>query len=52
MTVKEFLSMALILHYSDYIGDGYEVEALHYLLKPVNKQKLFAVLDRYIKCHF
>lgn len=37
--------------YSDYIGDGYEVEALHYLLKPVDKQKLFSVLDRYIKRH-
>ena len=33
------------------MNDGYEVEALHYLLKPVDKTKLFAVLDRYIKRH-
>ena len=33
------------------MSDGYEVEALHYLLKPVDKSKLFAVLDRYIKRH-
>ena len=32
--------------YMEYIADGYEVEALHYLLKPVTEDKLFAVLDR------
>ncbi|MBR4942197.1 MAG: response regulator transcription factor, partial [Clostridia bacterium] len=32
--------------YSEYILDGYEVAALHYLLKPVNREKLFPVLDR------
>lgn len=30
----------------DYIGQGYEVEALHYLMKPVCREKLFACLDR------
>ena len=48
----DMLPIVFITGYSDYIGDSYEVEALHYLLKPVNKQKLFAVLDRYIKRHF
>ncbi len=47
----DMLPIVFITGYSDYIGDGYEVEALHYLLKPVDKQKLFAVLDRYMKHH-
>ena len=45
----DMLPIVFITGYSDYIGDGYEVEALHYLLKPVDKQRLFTVLDRYIK---
>ena len=32
--------------YMDYIADGYDVEALNYLLKPVTCEKLSAVLDR------
>ncbi len=32
--------------YPDYIAEGYDVSALHYLLKPVDRQKLFSVLDR------
>ncbi|MCL2363501.1 MAG: LytTR family DNA-binding domain-containing protein [Defluviitaleaceae bacterium] len=32
--------------YTEYIADGYEVEALHYLIKPATAEKLFAVLDR------
>jgi len=47
----DMLPIVFITGYSDYMNDGYEVEALHYLLKPVDKQKLFAVLDRYIKRH-
>lgn len=45
------LPIIFITGYSEYMSDGYEVEALHYLLKPVDKSKLFAVLDRYIKRH-
>ena len=45
------LPIIFITGYSDYMSDGYEVEALHYLLKPVDNSKLFAVLDRYIKRH-
>ena len=47
----DMLPIAFITGYSDYMSGGYEVEALHYLLKPVDKSKLFAVLDRYIKRH-
>ena len=32
--------------YSDYIAEGYDVAALHYLMKPVREDKLFSVLDR------
>ena len=39
-----------LFHYtdeSDYdILEGYEVAALHYLMKPVKEEKLFSVLDR------
>ena len=35
-----------ITGYSDYIAEGYEVAALHYLMKPVKKEKLFSVLNR------
>lgn len=31
---------------SDYIQEGYEVSALHYLLKPVKEEKLFTCLDK------
>ncbi len=31
--------------YSDYIAEGYEVAALHYLIKPVSSEKLESVLD-------
>lgn len=47
----DMLPIVFITGYSDYMNEGYEVEALHYLLKPVEKEKLFAVLDRYIKRH-
>jgi DNA-binding LytR/AlgR family response regulator len=35
-----------ITGYSDYISEGYEVAALHYLMKPVKEEKLCEVLDR------
>lgn len=40
------VQIIFITGYSDYIAEGYEVEALHFLLKPVKREKLFAVLDR------
>jgi len=46
---SDTLPILFVTGYSEYMNEGYEVEALHYLLKPVNKEKLFAVLDRYVK---
>lgn len=43
---NEAVQIVFVTGYSDYIAEGYEVEALHYLMKPVNPEKLFAVLDR------
>lgn len=40
------VQIVFITGYSDYIAEGYEVAALHYLLKPVDGDKLRTVLDR------
>ena len=40
------VQIIFITGYMEYIAEGYDVEALHYLLKPVTAEKLFAVLDR------
>lgn len=43
------VQIIFITGYSDYIAEGYEVAALHYLMKPVNQEKLFATLDRAVE---
>lgn len=43
---NDALQIVFITGYSDYIAEGYEVSALHYLMKPVKEEKLFSVLDR------
>lgn len=43
---NERVQIVFITGYSDYIAEGYEVAALHYLMKPVKEEKLFSVLDR------
>ena len=43
---NEAVQIVFITGYSDYIAEGYEVAALHYLVKPVNHEKLLTVLDR------
>ena len=45
----ETVQIVFITGYSDYISEGYEVAALHYLMKPVQEDKLFAVLDRAVE---
>ena len=46
---NEAVQIVFITGYSDYIAEGYEVAALHYLMKPVNRDKLLSVLDRAIE---
>lgn len=46
---NEVLQIVFITGYSDYISEGYEVAALHYLMKPVKEDKLQAVLDRAVE---
>lgn len=43
---NDTVQIIFITGYSDYISEGYEVAALHYLMKPVNEEKLCLVLDR------
>jgi DNA-binding LytR/AlgR family response regulator len=40
------LQIVFITGYPDFMAEGYDVSALHYLIKPVSEQKLFEVLDR------
>lgn len=46
---NESVQIVFITGYPDYLAEGYEVSALHYLMKPVSEQKLFDVLDRACK---
>lgn len=43
---NDTVQIIFITGYSDYISEGYEVAALHYLMKPVKQEKLCSVLDR------
>lgn len=45
---NDAVQIVFITGYSDYISEGYEVAALHYLMKPVKEEKLYSVLDRAI----
>lgn len=38
--------LAFITSHFEFVAEGYEVEALNYLVKPVTREKLFAVLSR------
>ncbi|MBO9607394.1 MAG: response regulator transcription factor [Paenibacillaceae bacterium] len=46
---NESMQIVFITGFPDYIAQGYEVTALHYLMKPVSEAKLFAVLDKACK---
>lgn len=43
---NDAVQIVFITGYSEYIAEGYEVAALHYLMKPVKEEKLCAVLSR------
>jgi len=43
---NESVQIIFTTGYSDYISEGYDVSALHYLVKPVHQEKLSEVLDR------
>jgi len=40
------VQIVFVTGYDDYFSDGFDVSALHYLLKPISEEKLFPVLDR------
>lgn len=43
------LQLVFITGYMEYISEGYDVEALHYLMKPVTEIKLTEVLNRAVE---
>ena len=43
---NEAVQIVFVTGYADYISEGYEVDALHYLMKPVSPKKLCSVLDK------
>lgn len=45
----EEIPILFVTGYDSYMAQGFEVAALHYLLKPIPKEKLFAVLDKFNK---
>lgn len=46
---NEEVQIIFITGFPDFIADGYEVAALHYLMKPVLPEKLYHTLDRAVK---
>lgn len=44
--VNREVQIVFVSGYDDYISDGYDVEALNYILKPVDYEKFAAVLDK------
>ena len=46
---NDSLQIVFITGYPDFMAEGFEVSALHYLVKPVDEVKLFSVLDRAMK---
>ena len=43
------VQIIFVTGYYDYFSDGFDVSALHYLIKPVNDRKLFPVLDKAVE---
>jgi DNA-binding LytR/AlgR family response regulator len=42
------VQIIFVTGFPDYIAEGYDVSALHYLMKPVNEEKFYTVLDKAI----
>lgn len=45
-TYNREMQIIFVTGYMDYIDRGYDVEALNYLLKPIEENKLYQVLDK------
>lgn len=45
----ELLNIIFVTAIPDYIGEGYNVSAINYLIKPISEEKLFECLDRVVK---
>ncbi len=43
---NDAVQIVFITGYTDYISEGYDVSALHYLMKPLSAEKLHEVLNR------
>ncbi|MBU5428310.1 LytTR family DNA-binding domain-containing protein [Tissierella pigra] len=48
-TEDNLLNIVFITAISDYIGEGYEVDAINYLIKPIIETKLYECLDKSVK---
>ncbi len=44
--INDSVQIVFITGFPDFIAEGYEVSALHYLMKPVSEEKLHAVLNK------
>ncbi len=42
----KFLNIIFITAIADYIGEGYDVDAINYLIKPIEEKRLYECLDR------
>ena len=43
---NDLIQIVFITGYTEYIAEGYEVDALNYLVKPVSVEKLFSIMDK------
>ena len=43
---NDAMQMIFVTGFPDFIAEGYEVSAVHYLMKPVDRDKLYSALDR------